>query len=102
MPPTAARVFASGEVMTVYAEVYDNVKQPPHGLDIVTTVRRVNGEAKVFSRSSEVAASKQTLPYRAEVPLTDLPPGAYVLRVEVRSRLGNGSGVNREVPFAIR
>lgn len=102
MPPTAARTFARGEVMTVYAEVYDNVKQPPHGLDIVTTVQRVNGDGKVFSHSSEVAVSGQTIPYRAEVPLAGLPAGAYVLRVDVRSRLGTGSGVNREVPFAIR
>jgi VWFA-related protein len=105
MPPTAARTFARGEVMTVYAEVYDNVKQPPHGLDIVTTVRGVNGQT-VFSshteRSSPPSTAGQTFPYKVEVPLKPLPAGAYILRVEVQSRLGNGPSVFHEIPFAIQ
>ena len=105
MPPTAARTFARGEVMTVYAEVYDNVKQSPHGLDITTTVRAANGET-VFSshtdRSSALSTAGQTFPYRVEVPLKGLPAGAYILRVEVQSRLGDGPSVFHEIPFTIR
>ena len=100
-PPTVARTFATGEVLTAYAEIYDNVTQTPHRLDIVTTIMPANSDSKVFSHASDAPASTQSIPYLVDVPLKGLAPGAYVLRVDVRSRLGNGPGVSREVPFTI-
>jgi hypothetical protein len=35
------------------------------------------------------------------VPLGGLTPGLYVLKVEARSRLGQGATANREVQFRI-
>jgi hypothetical protein len=67
---------------------------------VVTTIKPVNTDSNVFSHSSEAAAA-QSIPYLVDVPLKGLAPGAYVLRVEARSRLGNGPGVSREVPFTI-
>jgi VWFA-related protein len=101
-PPTVARTFAPGEVLMVYAEIYDNVTDSPHRLDMVTTIRPANSDGDVFSHSSEAPASAQSIPYLVEAPLKGLAPGAYVLRVDVRSRLGNGPGVSREIPFTIK
>jgi len=75
------RTFAPGEVLTAYAEIYDNVTQSPHRLDVVTTIKPANSDGNVFSQSSEAAAA-QSIPYLVEVPLKGLAPGAYVLRVE--------------------
>ena len=104
-PPTAARTFVSGDVVAVYAEIYDNALRIAHGLDIAATVQAVNG-LTVFSshreHSREASTSGQTFPYGIEVPLKGLAAGAYVLRVEVRSRLSSGPTVFHEVPFAIR
>jgi hypothetical protein len=99
-PPTVARAFAPDEVLTAYAEIYDNVTQSPHRLDVITTIKPTASDGNVFSHSSEAPAA-QSIPYLVDVPLKGLAPGAYVLRVEVRSRLGNGPGVSREVPFSI-
>jgi hypothetical protein len=99
-PPTVVRTFAPGEVLTAYAEIYDNVTQSPHRLDVVTTIKPANSDGNVFSQSSEAAAAT-SIPYLVEVPLKGLAPGAYVLRVEVRSRLGSGPGVSRDVPFRV-
>ncbi len=104
-PPTAVRTFARAEVMTVYAEVYDNLKLSPHGLDITTTVRAANGET-VFSshtdRSSAPSTAGQIVPHRVEIPLKALSAGAYILRVEVQSRLGDGPSVFHEIPFTVK
>ena len=87
-PPTAARTFVPGDVVDVYAEIYDNVLQTPEGLDITTTIQTMNGQI-VFSSHrehlSQASASGQAFPYGLEVPLKGLAAGAYVLRVEVRS-----------------
>jgi VWFA-related protein len=104
-PPTAARTFASGEVIDVYAEIYDNILQVAHGFDITTTVQAANGSTAFSSHaqhSSEASTTGQTFPYSVEVPLKGLAAGSYLLRVEVRSRLGNAAVVFHEVPFAIR
>jgi hypothetical protein len=37
----------------------------------------------------------------AQVPIKDLPPGLYVLKVEARSRLGQGATAAREVQFTV-
>jgi hypothetical protein len=40
--------------------------------------------------------------FTANVPLRDVQPGAYVLRVEARSDFGNARSVVREVPIQVR
>src|SRR5207247_3607851 len=91
-PPTAVRTFTSRDVIVVFAEIYGGPQQAAQTLDITTTIRSANG-ADVFSAHAErsVEASTttgKTYPYTTEVPLKNLAPGAYVLRVEARSRLG--------------
>ena len=40
--------------------------------------------------------------YSAKIPLTGIAPGTYVLKVEARSRLGEGASARREVQFTIQ
>jgi hypothetical protein len=40
--------------------------------------------------------------YALKVPLADLAPGAYTLRVEARPRASIGAVEAREVPFEVR
>jgi VWFA-related protein len=104
-PPTAVRTFLPEDVVTAYLEVYDNtMSSMAHGFDIVTNVRGANGTVVFSSHREETrqaSKSGQTFPHAVTIPLKELPHGAYVLRVEVRSRLANGAVVYREIPFSI-
>ena len=49
--------------------------------------------------SSELQGASGGFGYQARIPLTDLPPGLYVLTLEARSRLGDHPAATRQVPF---
>ena len=104
-PPVAARTFGNEGVIGVFAELYDRSTPSPHDVDFRVSVRPAAGGAPVFSstetRSMAASGSVRTHGYKAEVPLKDLAPGSYVLRVEAASRVG-GHAAYREVPFTVR
>ena len=51
--------------------------------------------------SSELQGKSGGYGYSTRVPLEGMPPGLYVLKVEARSRLGQGPTTNRQVQFRI-
>ena len=104
-PPTVSREFRVGEELALMAEIYDNEVRTPHTVDITTSLRSDDGRV-VYSRedqrsSSELGGAKGGYGHQARIPLKGMAPGLYVLKVESRSRLGNGVTAAREVQFRI-
>src|SRR6185295_13370990 len=89
-PPTTFRDFLASDILSVVADVYDNKWKSAHTLDIKTTVRQ--GEVVKFhsemERNTADLVSGGSFVHNATVPLKDLAPGDYTLRVEVASRMG--------------
>jgi hypothetical protein len=40
--------------------------------------------------------------FLAEMPLIDIPAGAYVMRLEARAGVDNSTSVNQEIPIRLR
>ena len=104
--PTSTREFLPGDVMVAFAEVYDNEPRPVHVVDIRTSVLSQEGQT-LFTMSEERSSEElqgKTGGYghRATIPLKDVPPGSYVLRVEARSRAAQDRAVTQEVLFRVR
>ena len=93
VPPTAQRTFPQNDELALFAEIYDDGRAPEHKVDIVTTVRSDTGTVLFMNEderaSNELQGQRGGYGYTARIPLSDLPPGLYVLRVEARSRLGD-------------
>jgi VWFA-related protein len=104
-PPIATRAFGRDETMGVFAELYDNSTPVAHSLDVVTSVRSTTDGRVVFnsreSRTAEAGAKMRTLGYKTEVPLRDLAPGTYVLRLEAMSLVDKQTTAFREIPFEV-
>ena len=104
-PPVALRTFPQNDEVTVFAEVYDNAGNSPHKVDITSTV--TTDEGKVMFKTDEVRDSSDLggktggYGYTAKIPMKDLAPGSYVLKVEAKSRLGKIEPVSREVQFKV-
>jgi len=104
-PPIAQRTFPQNDEIALFAEVYDNSGGAPHKVDILTTV--TTDEGKVLFKneeardSSELQGAKGGYGYTARIPLGDLPPGSYVLKVEGKSRLNEKQVASREVQFSV-
>ncbi|HUR33496.1 MAG TPA: VWA domain-containing protein [Vicinamibacterales bacterium] len=104
-PPIALRTFPQNDEIALFAEVYDNSGKVAHKVDIVTSV--LTDEGKVVFKtedqrdSSELNGAKGGYGYSTRVPLTEIPPGLYVLNVEARSRLGTDNVATRQVQFRV-
>jgi hypothetical protein len=105
VPPTAQRTFPQNDELALFAEIYDDGRAPDHKVDIVTTVRSDTGTVLFMSEeeraSDELQGQRGGYGYTSRVPLTDLPAGLYVLRVEARSRIGDHTAASREVRFRV-
>ena len=104
-PPVGLRTFPQNDEIALFTEIYDNSGKAPHKVDIVTSVLTDEGKT-VFTvedqrDSSELAGAKGGYGYTTRVPLSDIPPGLYVLKVEARSRLGNDNVATRQVQFRV-
>jgi hypothetical protein len=104
-PPVSLRSFPQNDEIVLFAEVYDNEGAKPHKVDITTTV--TTDEGKVMFKndeardSSDLGGARGGYGYTTKVPMKDLAPGKYVLKVEGKSRLGNAPAVGREVRIEV-
>ena len=105
VPPVATRTFGRDEMLGVFVELYDSATPTPHAVDFTTTVTSLEDLTPRFSaqdtRRIDTAVGGRAHGFRADVPLRDLAPGRYLLRVEATSRIDERT-VARQVPFEVR
>jgi hypothetical protein len=99
--PGAIRRFQQDDEIALFAEVYDNAPKVPHGVDISASITADDGKvvykAEEQRSSSELQGRTGGYGYTTRIPLTDVPPGFYVLTVEARSRLSGNPTASRQV-----
>jgi VWFA-related protein len=104
--PTAIRDFPRSDTLALFAEVYDNQTRAVHRVAITTTVAGDDGRVLFTAdderSSQELQGKKGGYGYTAKIPLAQLAPGRYVLRVEARTLLTNGGTAARELEFRVR
>jgi hypothetical protein len=105
-PATTDRSFSQEDEISLFADVYDNETKRPHKVDITTSVLSTDGTALFKTEderdSAELAGRPGGYGHAATVPLQNMPPGLYVLRIEARSRLKSDEPVVKEIPFRVR
>jgi hypothetical protein len=99
-PPTTHRDFSVADTLFVFGEVYDNDSRGPHRVDVRTALRAEDGRV-VFNTaedrgSDELGGARGGYGVLTEIPLRDVAPGQYVLRMEAQSRASGSTPVSRE------
>lgn len=93
-PATTRRSFTRSETIAWMAEIYDNSgPKLPKQFDVSARLVDETGRDAFASRdliaNGESGARKwQTFGYTGRIPLTDVPPGRYLLRIEAQDRGG--------------
>ena len=104
-PPVVTRTFSASDTLTWFAEVYDNSTQTAHAINYRTTVQdATDGRILVGSRDNRVIQAGvrgQAQGFTTSLPLRDLDPGMYVLRIEASSTVG-GHSASRDVLFEVK
>jgi VWFA-related protein len=91
-PPTSRRTFAQAETLAWMTEVYDNsLPKQPKQIDVSARLIDEAGRDAFASRdllaNGEGGAPKwQTFGYTGRIPLKDIAPGRYLLRIEAQDR----------------
>jgi len=107
-PPATTREFERADRLALFAELYENMPgAPPHVVDIATTMRDAGGrivfEQREERSSTDLQGASGGYGYGLQIPLGEIAPGTYVLRVEGRSRANNaGAAIGRDVLVRIR
>jgi VWFA-related protein len=104
-PPVSLRRFPQNDDIVLFTEVYDNDGAKPHKVDITTTI--TTDEGRVLFKtdetrdSADLGGGRGGYGYSTKIPMKDLAPGKYVLKVEGKSRLGNTPAVVRELRIEV-
>ena len=107
-PPVATREFGRDDVLAFFTEFYENLPDaPPHVVDLATTVRDADGrivfEHREERSSTDLQGAGGGYGYGLQIPLRDMTPGTYVVRVEGRSRADDPDAVlGRDLLIRIR
>ena len=104
---TTAREFDAGDVIGLYAEAYENIKDAtPHTVEFTAELRAEGGTSvrKVTEQrsSSELQGRRGGYGFTARLPLTDVTPGVYVIHVEARANAGDRPVVSRDIQIRVR
>ena len=104
-PATTSRVFKADDTLTVMFEGYTGGAHKSASVDVTTRVQAADGavpfRAEQQVSAADLAAGGGSFGYAIPIPLSDLPPGPYVLSVEARSRLLPAAVATREVSFEV-
>jgi hypothetical protein len=102
-PATSRRGFPRSDVLALYTEIYDNdSSRQARRVDVAVTLVAADGTTVAVSRDElENGATPsgekpwEIYGYAKRIPLKDLAPGRYVVRVEAAVR-------GRDLPPAVR
>jgi hypothetical protein len=104
---TATRDFRAGDTISLYAEVYENLRtSAAHTVDLQVDLRADDG--RVISTTREERSSKELggrsggYGFVVQLPLRDVEPGIYVIHVEAQANTGALPTVARDIQIRVR
>jgi VWFA-related protein len=105
-PVTATRDFNTGDVITLFGEVYENTTGAAHMVDIKTELRDEGGQVvrnvDEQRSSTELQGKSGGYGFVAPLPLTGVAPGLYVIHVEAQSRAASQPTVARDIEIRVK
>ena len=103
-PPTTAREFAREDVLTLFAETYEN-RHKRHKVTFAVELRDTKGTSlgriQTERESSENPKESSVYTFAPNLSLAEVLPGSYVLSVEAKSSLDR-KPIVRSIPIVVR
>jgi hypothetical protein len=104
---TSTREFTLGDTLGIYTEVYETLKNATSHTVTLTAQLRAEGGTVVRAvsderSSAELQGTRGGYGFSAQLPLTDVAPGLYVIHVEARANTGDRPTVSKDVQIRVR
>jgi hypothetical protein len=106
-PATSRREFVQGDLLALFAEIYDNASTSGRQIDVVTRLTAEDGRDAFTARDTlgaglpPGAAKTTTFVHSKQIRLKDVAPGTYLLRIEATARGTNQDAVSRETVITV-
>jgi VWFA-related protein len=104
-PLSSYRQFVQDDELALFAEVYEAAPGMPHKVAITLTMKAEGGQTVFQTReerdSVELGKGGGGYGFTARIPLKDIAPGLYVLRLEAESRVAERPVVARETVLRV-
>jgi hypothetical protein len=103
-PPTTAREFSREDVVTLFAELYENRKKP-HTITFTMELRDHSGKVlagDTTARRADAPTRASVYTFSPRLTLDTVPPGRYVIHVEARSSLDGRKSQTRDISITVR
>jgi VWFA-related protein len=105
-PATSRRTFRQNDTLSAFAEIYDSSSSSDaRRIEVTATLVGEDGVTAFSSRESLAGSSPDAktsrIPITRQIPLKDVRPGRYVLRLEARLLGGGASSVARETHITV-
>ena len=97
-PPTSRREFSRADTLAWVAEIYDNTTSPgQRQIDVATRLVDQSGRdafaaRDVLTNGEGGAKNWKAFSYAGRIPLKEITPGRYLLRVEAQNRASSPAG----------
>jgi VWFA-related protein len=103
---TSRRTFSRTDVVSTFVEIYDNLSsRDAQRVEVVTSLTGEDGVSVFSSRETlggnAANARSARIPLAKQIPLKDVRPGRYELRVEARALGGGAKPALRETTITI-
>jgi hypothetical protein len=103
-PPTTAREFTQEDVLTLFAEAYEN-RRKKHSVQFSVVLKDLSGKVldtlQVERASPEKPSDTSVYTFAPSLSLAEVPPGRYVMHVAAKSSLSR-QPAERLVPITVR
>jgi VWFA-related protein len=104
---TSTREFDAGDTLGIYTEVYETLRNAASHTMTLTAQLRAEGGTVVRAvsderSSAELQGKRGGYGFSAQLPLTDVAPGLYVIHVEARANVGDRPTVSKDIQIRVR
>jgi VWFA-related protein len=105
--PTSRREFLRSDTLSLLAEIYDNsTSRQPRQIDTTVRLLAETGQDAFVAQDALIntgdAKKWDAYSYSKDIPLRDVAPGRYLLRVEAAVRGSDAKTVAREILITVR
>jgi VWFA-related protein len=106
-PATSRREFVQGDMLALFAELYDNASASGRQIDVVTRLIAEDGRDAFTARDTlgggltPSPSKTTTFVHSKQIGLKDIAPGTYLLRIEATARGTNQPSVSRETVITV-
>ena len=103
-PPTTVREFSRNDVLTLFAETYENRKKK-HQISFIVELKdpsgKVLGQLSMNRTSPDKPSAASVYTFAPNLSLEEVPPGAYVIDIQAKSSL-ESKPLIRSIPITVR